>query len=71
LLGWQSPTYGDIQPAVSLVYETQSKLPARFVTAIFTDERCKLESSNEQLAILLDESEIYRVNVYPESISKV
>src|ERR1700678_2984863 len=44
LLGWESPTYGDLQPAVSLVYETRSQLPVRFVTAILTDERCKLES---------------------------
>jgi hypothetical protein len=35
------------------------------VTAIFTDDRCKLESSDEQLAILLDGSQIYRVNVHP------
>ena len=71
LLGWQSPTYGDIQPAVSLVYETRSKLPVRFVTAILTDDRCKVESTDEQLAILLDGSEIYRVNVHPESLLKV
>ncbi len=63
LLGWESPTYGDIQPAVSLVYETRSELPVRFVTAIFTDERCKLESRDEQLVVLRGESELDRVNL--------
>ena len=43
LLGWESPTYGDIRPAVSLVYQTRSRLPVRFVTVILTDERCKFE----------------------------
>jgi hypothetical protein len=70
LFGRQSPTYGDIQPAVSLVYETQSQLPVRFVTAILTDDRCQLESTDEQLVIMRGESEIYRENVRP-SLLKV
>jgi hypothetical protein len=34
LLGWESPTYGDLRPAVSLLYETRSHLPVRFVTLV-------------------------------------
>jgi heparinase II/III-like protein len=63
LLGWESPTYGDLQPAVSLLYETRSQLPARFVTAVLTDERCKFESADGEIIILRDEYEIYRVNL--------
>jgi hypothetical protein len=67
VLGWESPTYGDIRPAVSLVYETRSQLPVRFVTAVLTDERCELKSKDGQLIILNSESrnepEVYRVNV--------
>jgi hypothetical protein len=63
LLGWQSPTYGDLSPAVSLVYQTRSQLPVRFVTVILTDERCKLESAGDWSVILRDESEVYRVNL--------
>jgi hypothetical protein len=63
LLGWESLTYGDLRPAVSLVYETRSQLPQRFVTAIFTDNRCKLESRDEQLVVLLGESELHRVSL--------
>jgi len=66
VLGWESPTYGDIRPAVSLVYETRSQLPLRFVTAVLTDERYKLKSKDGQLIILnsesQDEAEVYRVN---------
>lgn len=63
LLGWESPTYGDLQPAVSLLYETRSQLPVRFVTAVLTDEQCKVESVDGQVIIVRDETEIYRVNL--------
>jgi hypothetical protein len=63
LLGWESPTYGDLRPAVSLVYQTRSQLPVRFVTAILTDERCRLESEDGRLVVLRDESAVYRVNL--------
>jgi hypothetical protein len=63
LLGWESPTYGALRPAVSLIYETRSQLPVRFVTVVLTDERCKVESADGQLVILRDDSEVYRVNL--------
>ena len=53
LLGWDSPTYGDLRPAISLIYETRSQLPVRIVTAILTDERYKLELRDERLAVVL------------------
>jgi hypothetical protein len=65
LLGWESRTYGDLQPAVSLAYHTRSLLPVRFVTAILTDERCRLESTDGDLVISTfesgKESEVYRM----------
>jgi hypothetical protein len=71
LLGWESPTYGDLQPAVSLVYQTRSQLPVRFVTVVLTDERCRVETIDGQIVILKSEgqdgssgeSEIYRVDL--------
>jgi len=63
LLGWESPTYGDLRPAVSLLYDTRSQLPIRIVTAILTDERCQLESRDEQLVVLLGDSELDRVDI--------
>jgi hypothetical protein len=71
LLGWESPTYGGLQPAVSLVYQTRSQLPVRFVTVVLTDERCRVETIDGQIVILKSEgqdgssgeSEIYRVDL--------
>jgi hypothetical protein len=71
LLGWQSLTYGDLRPAVSLIYETRSPLPVRFVTVILTEERFAIESSAGQIVIInresrksrMDDSEIYRVSL--------
>jgi hypothetical protein len=67
LMGWEAPTYGELRPAVSLVYQTRSQLPVRFVTAIVTDETCKLESDEERLVISRfesgKESEVYRLNL--------
>jgi hypothetical protein len=63
LLGWESPTYGDLRPAVSLVYEIRSQLPVRIVTAMLIDERSKYELRDEQMIVSLGESEIHRVNL--------
>jgi hypothetical protein len=71
LLGWESPTYGDLQPAVSLLYQTRSQLPVRFVTVVLTDARCRVETIDGQVVVLKSksqdrssgESEIYRVGL--------
>jgi Heparinase II/III-like protein/Heparinase II/III N-terminus len=67
MLGWESPTYGALSPALSLVCETQALLPVRFVTAVLTGERCHLESRGDQLCIFQDDSEIYRVGLAAKS----
>ncbi|MGA8621348.1 MAG: alginate lyase family protein [Candidatus Sulfotelmatobacter sp.] len=75
LLGWEAPTYGNLRPAISLVYETQSQLPVRIVTVILTDERCNLQAGsdaeNDQIVVsrtgsfdkFPDSSEVYRVSL--------
>jgi hypothetical protein len=67
LLGWESPTYGDLRPAVSLLYQTQSFLPLRLVTIILTNEQCTTETRDGQLVVMRrgmrDESEVYRVSL--------
>jgi len=68
LLGWESPTYGDLQPAVSLVCQTRSHLPVRFVTVILVDDQCRVETTDHRLAVLRGqqpsphESEIYSLH---------
>ena len=74
LLGWEAPTYGDLQLAVSLIYETRSELPVRFVTVLLTDESSRVDSAEGQIVILsntgenepVNESEVYRVQLVPE-----
>jgi hypothetical protein len=71
LLGWESLTYGDLRPAISLLYQTRSQLPVRFVTVVLTNENVKLEASASQIVILSNhpseqsraDVEIYRVSL--------
>jgi Heparinase II/III-like protein/Heparinase II/III N-terminus len=78
LLGWEAQTYGDLRPAVSLVYQTRSQLPVRFVTVILTDDQCELESANGELVIFNfaregeshGKSEIYRESLSPPGTSE-
>jgi hypothetical protein len=67
VLGWESPNYGELRPALSITYNTRSQLPVRFVTAIFTNQQCKSKLEAGQLVILRstigrESEEIYRVN---------
>jgi hypothetical protein len=61
LLGWESPTYGEVRPAVSLLYHARTQLPLRFVTIVLADDECRLENKGDQLIICRGESELYRV----------
>jgi hypothetical protein len=65
LLGWESPTYGELIPAVSLVYETRSLLPVRFATVVLTDERCRVEREDNDLLVVREECILYRASITP------
>jgi Heparinase II/III-like protein/Heparinase II/III N-terminus len=71
LLGWEAPTYGELKPAVSFIYETRSQLPVRFATVVTMDRRYEIESTDEELVILdfgrADgrHYEIFRVSLAP------
>ncbi len=60
LLGWESPTYGELRPAVSLLYHARTRLPLRFVTVVLADEKCRIDNENSQIIISRGESELYR-----------
>ncbi len=67
LLGWESGTYGDLRPALSLVYQSRALLPTRFITAILTNDKSTLQRRDGELVISSGapetESEVYRVKV--------
>jgi hypothetical protein len=70
LLGWESPTYGERGPAVSVLYTVPAKLPVRVVTVIsFSDP----ETEADQQAVVLKRSgrEIFRASLFPESAVKL
>ena len=73
MLGWESPTYGNLRPAVSLLYQVQSPLPLRLVTIILTDEQCTAERRDGQLVVVrrspLEEPEVYRVSLSATAVS--
>lgn len=68
LLGWQSQTYGDLKPAVSLLYETCARLPVRFVTVICTDQKCSVKLQEEAIIIVREGTKISGVDLAPRSL---
>src|SRR5882724_5169261 len=63
LLGWESPTYGERYPALSLLYRVQAPFPVRIVTAILAGDALQLQQSDGQLVLSRDNSQIYQVSL--------
>jgi hypothetical protein len=68
LLGWESPTYGDLRPAVSLVNRVRAQLPIRFVTVILTDDASRTDLEQDDVVVRRNERELYRVHNAAEVI---
>jgi hypothetical protein len=65
LLGWESPTYGELCPAISLLYRVQARLPVRIVTVILAGEAFHLRHSDSNLILSRDGSQVYQVSLAP------
>jgi hypothetical protein len=63
LLGWESPTYGELRPAVSILCNARAQLPLRFVTVFLANEACRIRNENDQLIVGQGELELYRVSL--------
>lgn len=50
-LGWISPTYGELKPAVSLVYRVKSSLPVRLITLLKVGQHPRRECISKQEVI--------------------
>jgi asparagine synthase (glutamine-hydrolysing) len=68
LLGWESPTYGERCPAISLLYRVQAPFPVRIVTAILAGEGLQLQQSDRQLVLSRDASQIYQVSLAAQTV---
>ena len=66
LLGWESPTYGELCPAISLLYRVQALLPVRIITVILAGEAPQLRQSDSNLILSRDSSQVYQVSLAPE-----
>jgi hypothetical protein len=65
LLGWESPTYGERCPAISLLYRVHAPLPVRIVTAILAGEAIQLQQSGRELVWSRSGSEVHQVSLVP------
>ncbi len=63
LLGWESPTYGELRPAVSLRYCSRGQLPVRFVTVVLVGNEIQLKNGPNQLELWRGDSCIYHATV--------
>ena len=65
LLGWESPTYGELCPAISLLYDVHAPLPVRIVTVILAGDELQVQQRDGQLVVFRNTSEIYQLPLAP------
>jgi len=65
ILGWESPTYGELCPAISFLYCVQAPLPVRIVTVILADEALQLRQSDSNLILSHHDAQVYQVSLAP------
>ena len=51
LLGWESPTYGELHPAISLSYRVQAPLPVRLVTVVLVNDSLQLQFDGHKIGL--------------------
>jgi hypothetical protein len=65
LLGWESPTYGELQPAISLLFRMRAPLPVRLVTVILAGDASHVRQ--EQNQVILECGDLrHRVSLSPD-----
>ncbi len=63
LLGWESPTYGELCPAISLIHSVQAPLPVRFVTVVLASNELQLQQKDSNLILLREATQVYQVSL--------
>jgi hypothetical protein len=58
VMGWQSPTYGELAPAVSLIYRVRQPMPTRLITVILAGEGFRIETGQGLVTIWQDGARI-------------
>lgn len=65
LLGWESPTYGELSPAISLLYGVQARLPIRMVTVILAGDELEVRQSGTDMVLSRDAAAVYQFSLEP------
>lgn len=65
LLGWQSPTYGELSPALSLLYRVKARLPLRLLTVVRIGDTFQMQTGDGRLTLLRGGSQAYQVGLHP------
>jgi len=63
ILGWESPTYGELCPAISLLYCVLAPLAVRIVTVILADEALQLRQSDSNLVLSRNAVQVYQLSL--------
>jgi hypothetical protein len=71
LMGWESPTYGELRSAISLLHQVHSSLPVRIVTLILAAEEFQFRQTDNSLIVSRGPSEIYQVSLAPVQTGNV
>ena len=67
LLGWESPTYGELRPAGSLLYRCRAQLPIRLITVVLVGNEIHLQQEPNQLELWRGHSRICQVVLSPRT----
>jgi asparagine synthase (glutamine-hydrolysing) len=67
LLGWESPTYGELRAAVSMTYRMKTQLPARIITVVAADDSIQVRVAETRLEIWCGDSKAYECEIRPAS----
>ena len=65
LLGWESPTYGELRHAISLLYQVQAQLPVRLITVVLANDDLQLESEDGRVSLRRNGAHLHEVAVSP------
>jgi hypothetical protein len=63
LLGWESPTYGELRPAISLVHRVNAPLPVRMVTIILAGEALQLRTCEGNVILSRGKAQVFQTSL--------
>lgn len=63
LLGWESPTYAELRPALSLLHLVKASCPVRIATVFLAGESVQLRENNGCLVLTENEVQLYQLSL--------